>query len=128
LAGKKRHPNVRLKRAYDPASSEDGVRVLVDRLWPRGVRKSDAAIDLWLKEVAPSTELRQWFGHDPARWKGFCRKYKSELSKKTAELDELQKLAGKGRLTLIFSARDAVHNEAIVLKHILDRQSAAPVR
>lgn len=117
----KRHQDVRLKRAYDPASSDDGVRVLVDRLWPRGVRKSDAAIDCWLKDVAPSTALRQWFGHDPARWKEFCRRYKSELSKMPDELNELRSLVKKGRITLVFAARDGSHNEAVVLKEIIDR-------
>ncbi len=121
MAVKKRNRDVRLKRAYDPASSDDGVRVLVDRLWPRGVRKADAAIDLWLKDVAPSTELRKWFGHDPARWKEFCRRYKSELSKIPDGVDELRSLAKKDRITLVFAAHDEVHNEAVVLKDIIGR-------
>jgi len=111
--------DVRLKRAYSPPSPEDGVRVLVDRLWPRGVRKSDAAIDRWLKEVAPSTELRRWFGHDPSRWEEFRRRYRAELSRDTALLNELRALARKGRLTLVYAARDELHNEAVVLRDVL---------
>jgi uncharacterized protein YeaO (DUF488 family) len=111
--------DVRLKRAYLPPSPEDGVRVLVDRLWPRGVRKSDAAIDRWLKEVAPSTELRRWFGHDPSRWEEFRRRYRAELSRDTALLNELRAIARKGRLTLVYAARDELHNEAVVLRDVL---------
>src|ERR1019366_7077403 len=85
--------DVRLKRAYLPPSPDDGVRVLVDRLWPRGVRKSDAAIDRWLKEVAPSTELRRWFGHDPSRWEEFRRRYRAELSRNTGLGDEFRLVA-----------------------------------
>ncbi len=107
---------VRLKRAYEPPSAEDGTRVLVDRLWPRGLRKSDAAIDRWLKEVAPSTELRRWFGHDPGRWNEFRRRYQAELSHKRDLLNELRTLAQKGRLTLVYAARDELHNEAVVLR------------
>jgi len=111
--------DVSLKRAYLPPSPEDGVRVLVDRLWPRGVRKSDAAIDRWLKEVAPSTGLRRWFGHDPSRWEEFRRRYRAELSRNTALVDELRALARKGRLTLVYAARDEVHNEAVMLRDVL---------
>jgi uncharacterized protein YeaO (DUF488 family) len=113
--------DVRLKRAYLPPSPEDGVRVLVDRLWPRGVRKADAAIDRWLKELAPSTELRRWFGHQPSRWEEFRRRYGAELSRNTALLDELRTLAQKGRLTLVYAARDEVHNDAVVLREVLCR-------
>ena len=113
--------DVRLKRAYLPPSPEDGVRVLVDRLWPRGVRKADAAIDRWLKELAPSTELRRWFGHQPSRWEEFRRRYAAELSRNTALLDELRTLAQKGRLTLVYAARDEVHNEAVMLREVLRR-------
>lgn len=113
------HFDVRLKRAYLPPSPEDGVRVLVDRLWPRGVRKSDAAIDRWLKEVAPSTELRRWFGHDPSRWEEFRRRYRAELSGNTAFLDELRAVAREGRLTLVYAARDELHNEAVLLRDVL---------
>jgi uncharacterized protein YeaO (DUF488 family) len=111
--------DVRLKRAYLPPSAEDGIRVLVDRLWPRGVRKTDAAIDRWLKEIAPSTELRRWFGHDPSRWEGFRRRYRAELSQNATLLNELRVVARKGPLTLVYAARDEVHNEAVVLRDVL---------
>jgi uncharacterized protein YeaO (DUF488 family) len=111
--------DIRLKRAYDPPSAEDGERVLVDRLWPRGVRKSDAAIDRWLKEIAPSTELRRWFGHDPGRWSEFRRRYRRELSGHPEVVNELRALARKRPVTLIYAARDERHNEAVVLRDIL---------
>jgi uncharacterized protein YeaO (DUF488 family) len=111
--------DVRLKRAYAPPAAGDGVRVLVDRLWPRGLRKADAAIDRWAKELAPSTELRRWFGHDPGRWDEFCRRYRSELSAHTDLLDELRAMARKGPLTLVYAARDEQHNDAVVLRDVL---------
>jgi uncharacterized protein YeaO (DUF488 family) len=113
------YTGVRLKRAYLPPSPEDGVRVLVDRLWPRGLRKSDAAIDRWLKDIAPSTELRRWFGHDPNRWEEFCRKYRAELAGRADLLDELRAIARRGQLTLVYGARDELHNDAIVLQDLL---------
>ena len=115
-------PDVRLKRAYEPPSAGDGTRVLVDRLWPRGVSKADIAIDLWLKDVAPSTELRRWFGHDPERWDEFRRRYQTELADKAEPLKELQAYARKGTLTLIYAARDEAHNEAVVLRDLLVRR------
>lgn len=111
--------DIYLKRAYLPPSSEDGVRVLVDRLWPRGVRKADAAIDRWAKEVAPNTELRRWFGRDPSRWEEFRHRYKAELSRNTALVNELRTMAQKGRLTLVYAARDELHNEAVMLRDVL---------
>ena len=111
--------NIRLKRAYDSASSGDGTRVLIDRLWPRGVRKADAAIDVWAKDIAPSTALRKWFGHDPARWREFRRRYSEEIHRRRNRLDELRTLAQKGRITLVFAARDEAHNDAVVLREIL---------
>jgi uncharacterized protein YeaO (DUF488 family) len=117
----RRTPDVRLKRAYDPPSAEDGTRVLVDRLWPRGLRKSDATIDQWLKEVAPSTELRRWFGHEPSRWQEFRRRYRAELSHKPELVDELRAMTRKGPITLVFAARDTLHNEATVLREVLTR-------
>ncbi len=111
--------DIRLKRAYEPPSAEDGVRVLVDRLWPRGLRKSDAAIDRWLKEIAPSTALRRWFGHDPGRWSEFRRRYRTELSGQAELVSELRALARKRPVTLIYAARDERHNEAVVLRDIL---------
>jgi uncharacterized protein YeaO (DUF488 family) len=111
--------DIRLKRAYLAPSADDGVRILVDRVWPRGVRKSDAAIDRWMKEIAPSTELRRWFGHDPARWDEFQRRYKAELSKDTELLNELREAAKKGALTLVYSAHDEAHNQAVILRDVL---------
>jgi uncharacterized protein YeaO (DUF488 family) len=111
--------DVRLKRAYAPASPEDGVRILVDRLWPRGLRKSIAGIDRWAKDLAPSTELRRWFGHDPSRWDEFQRKYRTELAHHAEALNELRALAQERRLTLVFAAHDEIHNEAVVLRAIL---------
>ena len=111
--------NVMLKRAYELPAETDGQRILVDRLWPRGVAKAKVKIDLWLKEVAPSTELRKWFGHDPEKWSEFQTRYHAELKNNPA-LAELQALAHQGRITLIYAARDPLNNEAVVLKHILD--------
>lgn len=111
--------DVQLKRAYLPASPEDGTRILVDRLWPRGVRKADVAIDQWMKDVAPSTELRHWFGHEPSRWEEFQHRYKSELAHNAELVNELRAIAKKGRLTLIYSASDELHNQAVVLRDVL---------
>jgi uncharacterized protein YeaO (DUF488 family) len=111
--------NVRLKRAYDPAAAGDGIRVLVDRLWPRGVRKVDAAIDRWIKDVAPSTALRKWFGHDPDRWQEFRLRYTEEINEHRDLLDELRTLARAGRITLVFAAHDELHNDAVVLRDIV---------
>lgn len=110
---------VQLKRAYDPPSPRDGTRILVDRLWPRGISKAKARIDLWLKDVAPSTNLRQWFGHDPARWSEFRRRYRAELKRQPEALVRLRTLARQGRVTLVFGARDARRNQAVVLKDLL---------
>ena len=111
--------NVIIKRAYEPAEASDGARVLVDRLWPRGVTKERAALTRWCKEVAPSTTLRKWFGHEPARWSEFRRRYKSELKRKVASVSALRQLARQGRMTLVFGARDETHNEAVVLRDFL---------
>jgi uncharacterized protein YeaO (DUF488 family) len=111
--------HVRLKRAYEPAAPDDGVRVLVDRLWPRGLRKADAAIDRWMKDIAPSTELRRWFGHDPERWPAFHRRYSQELLQQAVAIDELRELARGGRVTLVFAAHDEAHNDAVVLRDAL---------
>ena len=111
--------NIKLKRAYVSAGSGDGTRILIDRLWPRGVKKADAAIDLWAKDIAPSTALRRWFGHDPARWQDFRRRYSDEIHRRRDRLDELRTLARKGRITLVFAAHDEIHNDAIVLRDIL---------
>ncbi len=110
---------IRVKRVYEKPAAADGVRVLVERLWPRGVRKADARVDRWMKEVAPSTELRKWFGHDPARWEEFVRRYTAELRERPDELAELRRLARAGTLTLVYAARDETHNSAVVLARIL---------
>lgn len=109
-----------LKRAYEPPAASDKTRVLVDRIWPRGISKENSKIDLWLKDVAPSTELRKWFGHDPKKWNEFRKKYRAELKDNTA-VDELKALARKGTITLIYAAKDEQHNHAIVLKGFLGR-------
>jgi uncharacterized protein YeaO (DUF488 family) len=111
--------DIRLKRAYQPAAADDGTRILVDRLWPRGLKKSEVAIDRWLKDIAPSTALRQWFAHDPARWPEFRRRYRSEIRRHPDKIAELRALARKGPVTLIFSARDERRNDAVVLRSVL---------
>jgi uncharacterized protein YeaO (DUF488 family) len=114
--------NVRLKRAYEPASAGDGQRILVDRLWPRGVRKSALKIDDWMKDVAPSGELRAWFGHEPKRWDEFQRRYRRVLSDHAELVSDLRRRARHGPVTLIYSAKDEQHNDAVVLrKTILGR-------
>jgi uncharacterized protein YeaO (DUF488 family) len=110
-----------VKRIYDPPSRTDGTRILVDRLWPRGIRKDEAAIDEWLKDIAPSTVLRKSFGHDPDKWPLFKERYKKELKEHAEIVDELRRKTKKGRVTLLFSAKDAEHNNAVVLKEVLDR-------
>jgi uncharacterized protein YeaO (DUF488 family) len=119
MAGPSAKLDIRLKRAYEPPAKADGTRVLIDRLWPRGVSKSKAAIDHWFRDLAPSTELRKWFGHDPARWDEFRRRYTEELKPHREQLDELLRIAAKGRLTLVYGARDEEHNDAVVLKDVL---------
>lgn len=111
--------NVRLKRAYEKPSREDGTRILVDRLWPRGLKKEAAGLDDWAKGLAPSTELRKWFGHDPKLWPVFRRRYTAELRQQTDLLSSLKKLARQGPITLIYPARDESHNEAVVLRELL---------
>jgi len=113
---------IRVKRIYEEPNRSDGFRVLVDRLWPRGISKERAALDLWMKTVAPSTELRQWFGHDPSRWKEFAKRYRAELRGHTSELVELRSRARKAPLTLLFGARDSEHNEAVVLRAVLEQR------
>ncbi len=115
---------IRLKRVYEAPSRADGLRVLVDRLWPRGLSKERAAVDLWLKDIAPSTELRKWFGHDPERWKEFQTRYRAELRDKKPLLDDLRERATKRTVTLLFGARDQEHNEAIVLQKLLESGKA----
>jgi uncharacterized protein YeaO (DUF488 family) len=118
---KRRMPagRLRMKRAYEPAAPEDGVRILVDRLWPRGVSKEKAAVDCWMKEIAPSAGLRKWFGHDPERWLEFRRRYREELKQNSALLDQIGDLAAGGVVTLVYSAHDEEHNDAVVLREAL---------
>ena len=110
---------LRIKRVYQVPETEDGVRILVDRLWPRGVKKAVAAIDMWAKDIAPSTELRQWFGHETGRWDEFRRRYVTELERKTDLINELRALARNGPITLVFGAHDQTHNDAVVLRKVL---------
>lgn len=114
-----RMPEIRIKRVYDAAAPDDGVRVLVDRLWPRGLHKSDVKMDLWLKDVAPSTELRRWFGHDPAHWNEFQTRYRQELSHGNADVSQLMTLTKDNRVTLLYAAHDVLHNHALVLQAFL---------
>ena len=111
---------IQLKRVYEKPSRKDGVRILVDRLWPRGVTKERAAVDLWLKDVAPSTELRKWFGHDPAKWKQFQVRYQKELREKEDAIELLKHKSEEHLATLVYGARDQEHNEALVLKGVLE--------
>lgn len=123
--------DIRLKRAYEPASRSDGYRVLVDRLWPRGVSKERAKLDEWDKELAPSAELREWFGHEPNRFAEFRRRYIGELRGDRSRLTELRRRARAGALTLVYSAHDSEHNDAVVLAEVLRRglpSSARPER
>ena len=114
--------SVKVKRAYDLPEPGDGYRILVDRLWPRGVSKEKAKIDLWLKEIGPSTELRKWFGHDPKRWTKFREKYLAELKTHSDLLDVIKEAARHGPVTLIYAARDEEHNEAVVLQEYLEQR------
>jgi uncharacterized protein YeaO (DUF488 family) len=114
--------DIRIKRIYDAKSRDDGARVLVDRLWPRGIKKEDAALTIWLRDVAPSNELRKWFGHDPARWAEFKTRYRRELAGNEAALDELAGLVKKGRVTLLYGAKDTEHNQAVALAEFLNRR------
>ncbi|EAQ36809.1 hypothetical protein NB311A_16117 [Nitrobacter sp. Nb-311A] len=111
--------NINVKRAYEAPATNDGTRILVDRLWPRGLRKTDAAIDRWIKDIAPSTGLRKWFGHDPARWQEFRQRYADEIQEHADALDELRTCARAGRITLVFAAHDETHNNAVVLRDVL---------
>ena len=111
-----------LKRAYEQPAPEDGTRVLVERLWPRGLSKERAAVDLWLKEVSPSPELRRWFGHDPEKWPEFRRRYREELRGRPAELDELRRLARSGPVTFVYAARDTEHSSAALLREAVEQR------
>ncbi len=110
-----------LKRAYEAWSKDDGFRILVDRLWPRGISKKDAHIDLWLKDIAPSSDLRKWFGHDPKKWPEFQKKYEKELAVKKDLVEKIKKLEREHKkITLVFAAKDEIHNDAVVLHKYID--------
>jgi uncharacterized protein YeaO (DUF488 family) len=112
---------LKLKRVYEAPSAEDGTRILVDRLWPRGLTKEKAQVDLWFKEVAPSSDLRRWFAHDPAKWPEFNARYKAELKNNAAQLALLKQAIARGTSTLLYGARNTEHNEAVVLQDLLSR-------
>jgi uncharacterized protein YeaO (DUF488 family) len=112
-----------IKRIYDPLSRDDGRRVLVDRIWPRGIKKGQAEIAEWLKELAPTTELRKWFAHDPAKWEEFRARYVEELAGREDLLEKLRREAKEGMLTLVYAARDTEHNNAVVLKELLEKSA-----
>jgi len=116
--------SIRIRRAYDPPQRGDGHRVLVDRVWPRGRSKKDLQLDEWRKEIAPSTRLRQWFGHDPARWKKFQQRYFTELERKQDSIPDLVRRAHHGRITLVYGARDPDHNQAVALRAYLRARAA----
>lgn len=113
-------PTIKIKRVYEPAEAADGFRVLVDRLWPRGLKKEAAQVDVWMKEVAPSTELRKWFNHEPEKWESFRKKYKTELQQSEAVGELLQHVKKHKKITLLYAARDEQHNDAVVLQQFLD--------
>ena len=110
---------LRMKRVYDPAAVADGQRILVDRLWPRGLSKAKAKVDEWLKDIAPTTELRRWFAHDPAKWPEFERRYKRELRAHRTLIGDIARRAMRGPITIVFAARDEDHNDAVVLATLI---------
>ena len=112
--------NIKIKRVYEAPDKKDGVRILVDRLWPRGLTKEKAGVDIWLKDIAPSTGLRKWFGHEPARWKEFKQRYHRELKENKEALSQLREQLKKGNVTLVYGAKDEKHNDAVALKELLD--------
>jgi uncharacterized protein YeaO (DUF488 family) len=113
---------IQIKRVYDEPSDTDGQRILIDRLWPRGLSKARAKVDLWLKEIAPSTALRQWFGHDPGKWEKFKQRYKDELHKNSDVVAQLRARLAKGTVTLVYGARDQEHNDAVVLQEYFGKR------
>lgn len=115
---------IRLKRAYDAPSPDDGLRILVERLWPRGLTKERAAVDLWMKDLAPSPELRRWFNHDPARWEDFRKCYRAELHQKKDAVEELRQKSRSGTVTFVYAARDEEHNSALLLIDYLEHDDS----
>lgn len=112
--------HLRIKRIYDDPVRSDGYRILVDRVWPRGISKRRAKLDAWLPDLAPSTELRKWFGHDPARWPEFRKRYRSELNRKAALIDQIRHRVLDEPVTLLYAARDCLHNQAVVLRQLIE--------
>ncbi|MGR9186431.1 DUF488 domain-containing protein [Rhizobium leguminosarum] len=110
-----------IKRIYEPKDDKDGARILIDRLWPRGLSKQDAAVDIWLKDIAPSPALRRWFGHDPAKWTEFQRRYRNELEKNSPAVEELKRQIRQEDATLLYAAKDVQHNHAIVLQRFIGK-------
>ncbi|ACB96817.1 DUF488 domain-containing protein [Beijerinckia indica] len=119
---------LQIKRVYEPADDDDGARVLIDRVWPRGVTKQAAALSLWLKEIAPSAALRKWFGHDPTRFQEFQRRYRAELDHNEIAVSHVRDLLKKGRVTLLYGAHDMTHNNAIVLRDYIGEQEHSPLK
>jgi uncharacterized protein YeaO (DUF488 family) len=119
-------PIIHIKRVYESSAKSDGVRILVDRLWPRGIRKEDARLEEWAKDIAPSTELREWYGHDPERWPEFQKKYKGELKRNEAITAFIEKYQQERILTLVYAGKDGEHTHALVLKDFLDHEFAHP--
>ena len=117
---------IQLKRVYDPEDTADGVRFLVERLWPRGIKKADLELDGWLKDAAPGTELRKWFSHDPAKWDAFRNRYFAELAANPNAWRPILDAARRGKVTLLYSSRDTDHNNAVALKQFLERQMHKP--
>ncbi|HYA11902.1 MAG TPA: DUF488 domain-containing protein [Thermodesulfovibrionales bacterium] len=113
---------IKVKRIYDPVSPDDGKRILVDRLWPRGIKKDKAKIDEWLKDIAPSNGLRKWFSHDPDKWKEFKNRYIKELKDNSELIERLRAVTKKEKVTLLFSAKDVEHNNAVVLKEVIEKK------
>ena len=113
--------HIKIKRVYERPDKADGTRILVDRLWPRGLTKAKASIDVWLKDIAPSTELRKWFGHEPGKWAQFKTRYRAELKKNDEQVVLLKEKTKKGMVTLVYGAKDEEHNEALVLQELLSR-------
>jgi uncharacterized protein YeaO (DUF488 family) len=120
--------SVALKRVYEAPAKDDGARILVDRLWPRGVSKAKARLDLWLRDIAPSDKLRGWFAHDPKRWVEFKRRYRAELKGRSGELQPIRDALKKGKVTFLFAAHDEAHNNAVVLKEMIERRERAAVK
>ena len=113
---------VKIRRVYEEAKREDGKRILVDRLWPRGLRKAEVKVDLWLKEIAPSTALRKWFSHEPSKWEEFKKRYSVELEKNNEQISLLEREVSEGKVTLVYGAKDQEHNGAVVLREFLEHK------